>query len=119
MQKNTLEVIQLLGALLGDESPKNSKGKFIGEEVLVRTYSAGVHVGTLIEKKERTALLENTRRIWNWIGGGLSLSEISQNGMKGGKTSIQIPLNQIEQVEEIIPTTEKARKTFEKYEYED
>lgn len=48
--------------------------------VIVRTYSAGVHAGTLIAKKGKEVVLKNSRRLWYWAGAA-SLSELAVRGV--------------------------------------
>lgn len=50
-----------------------------GTRVLIRTYSAGVHFGTLIERNGQEVHLKEARRLWSWQG-ALSLSEIAAKG---------------------------------------
>lgn len=90
------------------------KSSFIGKHVLVRTYSAGVHLGTLIKKEEEDVLLKNSRRLWKWSG-AFTLSEVSQNGVKeeGTRISVPIPLIELTGVIEVISTSLRARKTFD------
>ena len=40
----------------------------IGNYVVVRTYSAGVHCGKLENRNGREVTLKETRRIWSWKG---------------------------------------------------
>jgi len=53
------------------------------EKVIIRTYSAGVHYGTLVEEKTSEGgyhvTLENSRRIWKWSGAN-SISELATIG---------------------------------------
>lgn len=51
--------------------------------VVVRTYSAGVHVGELVERHDREVTLANARRIWSWKGAN-TLHEISLHGVGAG-----------------------------------
>lgn len=51
-----------------------------GPEVLVRTYSAGVHVGTLESREGKEVVLLNARRIWKWAG-AFTLNEIATKGV--------------------------------------
>lgn len=51
----------------------------IGKYVVVRTYSAGVHAGTLAARDGREVELTGARRIWYWDGAA-SLSELAQRG---------------------------------------
>ena len=39
----------------------------IGKFVIVRTYSAGVHAGTLASQAGKEVTLTNARRIWLWM----------------------------------------------------
>ena len=53
--------------LLGKQQPpQGTKGasKMIGKFCVIRTYSAGVHVGTLTKHKGTKVTLANARRIW-------------------------------------------------------
>lgn len=87
---------------------------FLGQRVLVRTYSAGVHIGTLKSSDGMECLLTDALRLWKWEGGGLSLSAVANDGIKGGrlnKTGEVYLTNCIE----YIPTTKAAEKSFEKY----
>src|SRR5262245_23089520 len=55
--------------------------------VLVRTYSAGVHFGTLVERTGKEVVLSNARRIWRWSGAN-TLHEIATAGVgKGSRVS--------------------------------
>ena len=88
---------------------------FIGKKVIVRTYSAGVHYGTLAERDGKEVLLENTRRIWYWDGAA-SLSQLALEGTrKPGSCKFSVALEAIILTEaiEIIPCTEKAVASIE------
>ena len=86
----------------------------IGKRVLVRTYSAGVHIGTLVSVNPDNAMechLKDALRLWKWCDGGLSLSAVAHNGIKGGR------LNRTDEVVltnaiEYIPTTQEAEATY-------
>ena len=84
---------------------------FIGRRVLVRTYSAGVHIGTLIAIDGMEAHLKDALRLWTWTGGGLSLSAVATNGIKGGRLN-RTPEVYLTNAIEIIPTTEVAEKSY-------
>jgi len=91
----------------------------IGSFVLVRTYSAGVHFGTLEEKDGKEVRLSNARRLWSWSG-ALSLSEIAMKGIDIKNSKISVPVDEIiltESIEVIrvnknsnLPGNEEARK---------
>lgn len=69
--------------------PENGMKQTNRKYVVVRTYSAGVHAGELAAHEDRQVTLHNARRIWSWSG-ALSLSEISQRGISGGKMSCTV-----------------------------
>ena len=75
-----------------------------GTRVLIRTYSAGVHFGTLISREGQEVHLEQSRRLWSW-NGALSLSEIAAKGINIANSKISVPVSEIllTQAIEIIP----------------
>ena len=89
----------------------------IGKRVLVRTYSAGVHIGTLDSVNPDNAMechLKDALRLWKWSGGGLSLSVVAHNGIRGGR------INRTDEVAltnaiEYIPVTAEAWASYEKF----
>ena len=89
----------------------------LGKRVLVRTYSAGVHIGTLESVNPDNAMechLKDALRLWKWSGGGLSLSAVAHNGINGGR------LNRTDEVTltnaiEYIPVTAEAWASYEKF----
>jgi hypothetical protein len=83
----------------------------LGRRCIIRTYSAGVHIGDVVYANEMEVKLENALRLWKWEGGGLSLSAVANNGIKGGrlnKTGEVYLTNAIE----FIPTTPEAEETY-------
>ena len=119
MNEKTLKQIVL--ALLSENAITDNKtseeteaNPMIGRRCLVRTYSAGVHIGDVVHAKGMEVKLNNALRLWKWEGGGLSLSSVAINGIKGGrinKTGEVLLTNAIE----FIPTTEDAEKTYVKF----
>ena len=113
----TIGEAKKLAALLNggvSEKPESLPNPYIGKRVLVRTYSAGVHIGTLVSAQGMECVLDDALRLWKWEGGGLSLSVVAENGIKGGRlnrTSEVYLTNAIE----FIPTTDKAEKTYAKF----
>jgi hypothetical protein len=84
--------------------PKNKKSY-----VVVRTYSAGVHVGFLESRLGREVVLSEARRIWTWKG-AFTLSEVSQLGInEGSRLSMVVPSITLTEAIEIIPTSELAQ----------
>jgi hypothetical protein len=84
----------------------------IGKNVLVRTYSAGVHFGVLAEQSEdgRLVKLLNSRRVWRWAGAA-TLSQLAIEGVtKPGECKIAMALPEILLTEaiEVIPMSKAA-----------
>lgn len=85
--------------------------------VMVRTYAMGVFAGELSpESTETKKILKNARRIWYWAGAA-SLSQLATDGTSEPK-SCKFPC-EVSSVEltspqgfEVIPITEKARKSI-------
>lgn len=69
----------------------------IGNFVIVRTFSAGVHTGFLVSMDGRQVELREARRIWRWSGAN-TLNEVSLRGCNNSYTRIS------EAVERIILT---------------
>ena len=81
---------------------------FEGKEVIVRTWSAGVHFGTLVRQEGTEVVLHNARRIWRWEG-AFTLSAVAVNGVgKGSKLTVPVPQILLTEAIEIIPCTEEA-----------
>lgn len=81
----------------------------IGEFVVVRTYSAGVHCGTLVESSGTAVRLADARRIWRWSGAN-TLHELSLRGASREYTRISeaIPWILLTQAIEVIPCSAEA-----------
>jgi len=77
--------------------------------VLVRTYSAGVHFGTLESREGKEVVLSNARRLYQWSG-ACSLSQVATDGVRlsGSKISVIVPRITLTEAIEIIPMSEKA-----------
>ncbi len=86
----------------------------LGKRCLIRTYSAGVHIGDVVYANGMEVELDNALRLWKWEDGGLSLSAISRNGIKKGrlnKTGNVYLTNAIEMIE----TTPEAEASFVRF----
>lgn len=89
----------------------------LGRRCLVRTYSAGVHIGDVVWINPDNAMevkLEKALRLWKWEGGGLSLSAVANNGIKGGRLNRTGEIMLTNAIE-YIPTTEMAEETYVKF----
>lgn len=87
----------------------------IGKKVIVRTYSAGVHYGELIEKSGNEVILKNSRMLYYWktTDGGISIGEIANTGVhKDSKVCAAVALQWLDAIG-IIPCTDVAIKNIE------
>ena len=112
----TIGEAKQLATMFGQDALTQCSGKhpMFGKRCLVRTYSAGVHIGDVAYAKGMEVKLENALRLWKWEGGGLSLSAVANNGIVKGrlnKTGEVFLTNAIE----FIPTTKEAEKSFAKF----
>jgi hypothetical protein len=81
--------------------------------VVVRTYSAGVHVGELSDRRGREVDLVGARRIWSWKGAN-SLHEIAMSGVgAGSRVSVSVPAITLLEAIEIIECSPEARRNLE------
>ena len=89
---------------------KSSEHQWTGRICLIRTYSAGVHFGELVTKKDQVAVVRNCYRIHYWAK-ACSLSQLAMEGDKDiSDCRIAMPVNEIEldRVIEVIPMTDEA-----------
>lgn len=112
------DLIKLAGLLEGAQTESVSKDEsydpFIGQYVVVRTYSAGNFAGTLKARYGNKIVLENSRRLWRWFAkDGISLSEVSQKGVVDDNCRFCCvePLKLIEDIE-IIPCSKQAEESI-------
>ncbi len=82
----------------------------IGNIVIVRTYSAGVHVGRLEKLDGTCATLKDAVRIWRWRGAN-TLHELALRGADKEYTRISEPVQEIvlTQAIEVIQVSEYAK----------
>jgi len=99
-------IVELISMLIGgEESAKSDLNRtFVGEYVIARTYSAGVHVGTLKERSGTEAVLTDVRRLYRWAG-AFTLNEVAEKGIDLNNSKICTPVKSIflSQVIEVIP----------------
>lgn len=92
-----------------------TKHAFVGKHCVVRTYAAGVHIGTVDSVDGTEVVLSNSRRLWYW-NKAFTLSAVAVEGfdIKTSKVAAEVPTILLSDMIELIPTTEKARKIIEK-----
>jgi hypothetical protein len=112
-----LKLIDMLLNLPSEKSvipTQKSEHPMLGRRCLVRTYSAGVHIGDVVYVDGMEVKLENALRLWKWSDGGLSLSVVANNGIKGGRLNRTGEVY-LTNVIEFIPTTINAEKSYERF----
>ena len=115
--KEAREIAAMFGVIAAGKQEQKPPHPMLGKRCIIRTYSAGVHIGTVAWVNPDNSMevkLTDALRLWKWEGGGLSLSAVAINGIKGGRlnrTGEVFLTNAIE----YIPTSEKAEKTYLKF----
>lgn len=82
--------------------------------VLIRTYSAGVHFGYLVDRSEdgKRVKLTKSRRIWRWAGAN-TLSEIATAGLDIENSRVAVPVDiELTEAIEIIQVTPQAEENL-------
>lgn len=89
------------------DNAKSDSNLGTGPEVIIRTHSAGVHVGNLKERRGQEVTLTNARRIWSWAG-AFTLNAVAMHGVKRDSSRISIPVPEITLLNaiEILPVME-------------
>ena len=88
---------------------------FVGQYVIARCYSAGVHAGEVVSVDGENVILKDSRRLWSWKAKeGVALSGVAQNGLQSGcKVDVLNPLILLTGVCELIPTSAVAKGTID------
>lgn len=88
------------------------KSALIGQKVVVRTYSAGVHIGELVAKQGKEVALKDAHRLWYWKG-AFTLNQVATDGVKkGSKVGAAVPAIELTEAIEIIPISDAAFATL-------
>lgn len=90
-----------------------------GNRKIIRTYSAGVFFGELVETSRsvdgQRGTVKNARRIWYWEGAS-SLSELAEKGTsKPDKCKFPLPVAEVElmNIIEVLSVSEAAAKSID------
>lgn len=90
----------------------------IGKLVMIRTFSAGVHFGTLVEKDGKEVLLSNAHRVYSWENAA-TLSQLAMEGSKtknkDNKISMKVPEILLTECIEVIPLAEGVFENLTEY----
>lgn len=110
----TLGQIKEIQALAFSKT-QGEKSSFVGKKVIIRTYSAGVHYGELIEKDGTEVILKDARRLWYWktANKGISLNEVANAGLAKDSKVCEAVDNIWLSAIEIIPCSKEAIKNIE------
>jgi len=112
----TIGEAKQLASLFGNTQTSQQKQPhpMLGRRCLIRTYSAGVHIGDVVYVDGMEVKLENALRLWSWEKGGLSLSSVANNGIKGGRLNKTGEVY-LTNVIEFIPTTKIAEESYVRF----
>ena len=113
MKVSMKEIAELLG--MKNTAAKSGLNSFaIGQEVIIRTYSAGVWFGRLKEKEGGEVILTEARRMWRWWSkASISLSGVALYGINQEKSRIAGAVDSVWlQAIEIIPISGKAAESI-------
>lgn len=115
----TFGELKQIAALFGatQAAPKQLH-PMLGQYVIARCYSAGVHAGTVVSVDGENVILSDSRRLWSWQAkDGIALSGVAQHGIKdkGCKVDVVNPAIYLTGVCELIPTTVAARESINAY----
>jgi hypothetical protein len=117
-QIKQIQALFSVPAIVGTvEGFKPEPHPMLGKRCLIRTYSAGVHIGDVVWINPENAMevkLANALRLWKWTDGGLSLSAVAKNGIKGGRLNKTVDVMLTNAIE-YIPTTREAEESFIKF----
>ena len=90
----------------------------LGSFCVVRTYSAGVHLGVVAEQAGTAVLLQDARRLWRWRGAN-TLHEVSQQGVgPGSRISEPVPEVLLTEAIEVIPCSAAAEEDLRRSRWE-
>ena len=106
------ELACLFGGVSSSEVVKCSPlDKVVGKVCVVRTYSAGVHIGKVVSVNGTECELEDSQRLWNWKG-AFTLTEVAMNGVSSESRMSNKTQMFLTQAIEFIPCSEKAIESF-------
>lgn len=85
--------------------------------VIIRTYSAGVHIGYLESRNGQEVKLSKSRRVWYWKGAAslsqMAVDGIHHSGLNECKFSVVVPEIELTQAIEVIKCTSVATKNLQ------
>lgn len=117
MQKNQIILSLIEMMLKGDDNAhiveiKNTN-PVLNKICIVRTYSAGVYVGQVVDIQEQEVVIKNARNIHSWTGAKTTL-DMANNGISTGNLSGVVDTLYLSDAIAIIPCTDNAIAMFDK-----
>ena len=111
----TIGQIKEITNLLGEKINKSGLNTMIWKKCIVRTYSAGVWFGEVIQKSGNEVILKNARRMWQWSAyESISLAAVAIYGIKREKSNIIEAVDYVWlEVIELIPASDISIKSIE------
>ena len=111
----TIGEARQLAALFSDNPPSSTLNQMVGQWVIIRTYSAGVWYGRLVEKSGSEVIIASARRLWRWWAAqSISLSGVAVYGVKPDKSKIAPAVSEVWlEAIEILPCTNTAMKSID------
>lgn len=113
----TLGEIKQLVSMFGQQTAQlmPSLNNMVGRKVTIRTHSAGVWFGRLVEKSGNEVILEDARRMWYWKAKqSISLSAVAIYGIDESASKIVEPVASVWlEAIEIIPCSNAAVHSIE------
>ena len=88
----------------------------MGDYVMVRTFTAGVFVGTFLHRDGKEFTIGNARRIWYWAGAA-TLSQLSLEGTNKPEVCQfpdPVPWVLLTEVVEVLPVSDRAKASIER-----
>lgn len=111
----TFGELKQIAAMFGGQQQAKPAHPFVGEYVIARCYSAGVHAGEVVSVDGENVVLKDSRRLWSWkANDGVALSGVAQHGIQkqSCKIDTQNPMIYLTGVCELIPCTRAAKESI-------
>ena len=105
--------LKQIAALFSATQQAQQPDPMIGQYVICRCYSAGVHAGVLVSQAGDVAVLKDSRRLWSWTAkDGVALSGVAQHGIKKEKSKVDT-LNPLIRLTGVIETIKASHAAME------
>lgn len=109
----TFGELKQIAAMFGGKQVEAAPHPFVGNYVICRCYSAGVHAGILVSQVGDKAVLKDSRRLWSWKAkSGVALSGLAVNGLESGKVDTILDDIALTGVIETIPCSAEAMRSI-------